>query len=231
MMDPTDLFTAALGLSSPWRVDDVRFIPDQGEIHFDVVCSEKRLPCPVCGEVDQPIHDRKSRTWQHLHFFQYKAFVHAELPRVACRCGKTTQVEVPWANARSGFTLLFEALAITLAKHLPVRQVAHLLGVTDHRLWKSLDRIVHAAREKESHEGVRRIGVDEKHVGRLGFISIFHDADQRRTLFATKGKDRSVFASFIDDLKAHDGDFMKIKAVSMDLSKSYQVGCSPPVSA
>lgn len=225
MMDPTDLFTAALGLATPWKVDDVRFDPDQGEIHFDVVCSEKRLPCPVCGEVDQPIHDRKSRTWQHLHFFQYKAFIHAALPRVACSCGKTTQVEVPWANARSGFTLLFEALAITLAKHLPVRQVAHLLGVTDHRLWKSLDRIVNGAREKESHQGAHRIGVDEKHVGRLGYISVFHDADQRRTLFATKGKDKRVFAPFIEDLKAHEGDPEKIEAVSMDLSKSYQAGC------
>jgi len=223
-MDPTDLFTAALGLHSPWRVEDVRFDPDQGEIHFDVICGEKRLPCPVCGEVDQPVHDRKSRTWQHLHFFQYKAFIHAALPRVACGCGKTTQVEVPWANTRSGFTLLFEALAITLAKHLPVRQVAQLLGVSDHRLWKSLERIVGSAREQESHEHVQRIGVDEKHVGRLGYVTLFHDSDTRRTLFATKGKDKSVFSPFVNDLQDHGGDKNKIKAVSMDLSRSFQAG-------
>lgn len=93
MQDPTDLFTAALGLQHPWRVEDVRFEPAQGEIHFDVVCSEKRLTCPVCGQTEQSIHDRKARTWQHLHFFQYRAYIHAQLPRVAC--GKTTQVEVP----------------------------------------------------------------------------------------------------------------------------------------
>ena len=49
MQDPTDLFTAALGLQSPWRVEEVRFEPEQGAIHFDVACGEKRLPCPVCG--------------------------------------------------------------------------------------------------------------------------------------------------------------------------------------
>lgn len=27
-------------------------------------------------------------------------------------------------------------------------------------------------------------------------------------------------------MKAHDGDLMKMKVVSMDLSKSYQVGCN-----
>jgi len=41
------------------------------------------------------MHDRAKRAWQHLHFFQYKAFVHAPLPRVKCgHCGKVTQVEV-----------------------------------------------------------------------------------------------------------------------------------------
>ncbi|MDT0496648.1 hypothetical protein RM530_04635 [Algiphilus sp. W345] len=30
------LFTAALGLSAPWRVTDIRFAPEAGEIHFDI---------------------------------------------------------------------------------------------------------------------------------------------------------------------------------------------------
>lgn len=33
----TELFTAALGLAEPWRVDAVRFAPEASEIHFDVV--------------------------------------------------------------------------------------------------------------------------------------------------------------------------------------------------
>lgn len=42
----TELFTTALGLSVPWRVDKVRFAPEAHEIHFDVVCDASRLPCP-----------------------------------------------------------------------------------------------------------------------------------------------------------------------------------------
>ena len=108
------LFTAALGLSAPWRVTDIRFAPEAGEIHFDIGCESLRLSCPVCGATDQSIHDRRDHTWQHLHFFQYRAFIHAPLPRVGCAaCGKTTQVAVPWARPGSGFTLLFEALVLT----------------------------------------------------------------------------------------------------------------------
>jgi len=195
MQDPTDLFTTALGLQPPWRVEGVRFEPERGEIHFEVVCAEKRLPCPVCGQAAQPVHDRKGRTWQPLHVFQYLAYIHAQLPRVACGgCGKTTQVEVPWARERSGFTLLFEALALTLAQRLPVRQVAHLLGMTDQRLWAALNRLVAEACTKQSHGGVHRVGVDEKHVGRLGYLSLFHDAEARRVLFVTPGRDQEVFA-------------------------------------
>ena len=76
----------------------------------------------------------------------------------------------------SGFTLLFETLALTLAQAMPVAQVARLLGVGDARLWRVLESIVGTARAEESFAGVSRIGVEEKHTGRLGFISLFHNA-------------------------------------------------------
>ena len=44
MSDPmTQLFTAALGLSEPWRVKAARFEQAKHEIHFDVVCDATRL--------------------------------------------------------------------------------------------------------------------------------------------------------------------------------------------
>ena len=222
------LFTAALGLSAPWRVTDIRFAPEAGEIHFDIGCESLRLCCPVCGATDQSIHDRRDHTWQHLHFFQYRAFIHAPLPRVGCAaCGKTTQVAVPWARPDSGFTLLFEALVLTLAQAMPVAQVARLLGASDARLWRVLQSIVTSARSEESCVEVSRIGVDEKHIGRLGFISLFHDAGPaRRVLFGTPGKDASVFEAFTADLIAHGGDPQAITAVSMDLSKAFQAGAA-----
>jgi len=227
-MEATGLFTAALGLHSPWAVADVRFTPEQGEIHFDVACASRRLACPVCKALDQPIHDRKARSWQHLHFFQYRAFIHAELPRVACGgCGKTTQVDVPWARPGSGFTVLFEAMAVMLAKAMPVAQVAQMLGVGDGRLWRCLTQIIAQARKQESFAKVTRVGVDEKHVGRLGFVSVFHDAGPvRRVLYGCPGRKADVFSSFVQDLRAHQGRVDAIEAVTMDLSAAYQAGAA-----
>jgi transposase len=82
------------------------------------------------------VHDTRKRSWQHLSFFQYRAYLHAPLPRLRCEsCGKTTPVEPPWARAQSGFTALMEALVVTLCQAMPVATVARYLGVDDGRLW------------------------------------------------------------------------------------------------
>ena len=61
------------------------------------------------------MHDRLKRKWRHLDFFQYEAWLHAKVPRIACKvCGKTTQMDVPWAREGSGVSALFEALAFSL---------------------------------------------------------------------------------------------------------------------
>ena len=61
------------------------FKPEADTIEFKVECWAQRLPCPACGALDQPMHDRLARHWQHLHFFQFRAFIDARLPRVAGR--------------------------------------------------------------------------------------------------------------------------------------------------
>jgi transposase len=51
------------------------------------------------------VHDRIKRAWRHLDFFEYEAWLHAQVPRIACTaCGKTTQMDVPWAREGSGFS-------------------------------------------------------------------------------------------------------------------------------
>ena len=122
------LFTSALGLQAPWSVQDVALDTSRRRIDFNLTCNASRLPCPHCAALDQGVHDRLTREWRHLDFFQFEAWLHAEVPRVACSaCGKTGQIDVPWAREGSGFTALFEALALSLCKELPVRQAAALL--------------------------------------------------------------------------------------------------------
>lgn len=88
---------------------------------------------------------------------------------------------MPWARERSGFTLLFEALVVTRVRMsgMPVRQVGALLGVTSPRLWRSLRALVDQAHAQVEMKAVAAVGVDEKYVGRLGTITVVHEARAR----------------------------------------------------
>ena len=51
------------------------------------------------------------------------------------RCG-VHQVAVPWAREGSGFTLLFEAMAMLLSEHMSVAEASAMLGEHDTRIWR-----------------------------------------------------------------------------------------------
>lgn len=220
------LFTAALGLQAPWRVQRAELSTAKHRIDFDVVCTERRLPCPHCGQIDQGIHERVSRSWRHLDFFQFEAWLHADIPRVRCSaCGKTSQVSVPWAREGSGFTLLFEALALSLCKELPVAQAARHLRADGKALWRRIEHYIKLARAKDDMSEVRHIGIDETSL-RKGheYVTGVHDLEQKRLLFMTEGRDHQTLEAFTKDLTEHGGSVQTISHVSMDMSAAYLKG-------
>lgn len=221
------LFTLALGLGSPWEVVAIQFDPEAGRIDFELGFEKgARFACPACNELGQPVHDTRERTWRHLSFFQYAAYVHAKVPRVDCgACGKTSQVPVPWARPESGFTLLMEAFVVTLCREMPVRKVAQLFGISDGAVWRVLDHHVEKARSKEDFSGVRSVGMDETACRRgHHYVSLFHDMDAARLLFGCEGKDKGTVGVFAADLKAHGGDPEAVTEACMDMSKAYIAG-------
>ena len=92
--------------------------------------------------------DTVEKTWRHLNFFQHEAYLTARVPRTKCdKCG-THLVNVPWARSDSGFTLLFEAMIMALAKSMPGKTIAQFVNEHDTRLWRVLHHYVDDAREK-----------------------------------------------------------------------------------
>ena len=173
------LFTSALGLQAPWSVQKVELDTVRRRIDFDLICNASRLACPHCGASDQGVHDRLSREWRHLDFFQFEAWLHADVPRIACSaCAKTTQIDVPWAREGSGFTALFEALALSLCQELPVRQAAALLRCSDKQLWRRIEHYVSAARALDDMSEVSIVGIDETSLRKgQNYITVVHDLD------------------------------------------------------
>jgi len=226
-MQPEALFGMALGIVPPWEVTEVSFSKESNRL--DITIDFQRgatFLCPVCG-APAPTYDTAEKTWQHLNFFQYEAYLHARVPRVNCPnegCG-VKQVQVPWARAGSGFTLLFEALVMTMARDMPVNVIARLLSVTDTRLWRVINAYVEMARAREDFSDVKRIGIDETSVKKgHDYVSFFFDLDKKKLLFGTEGKGNETVMDFVADLKRHGGDPEQITDAAIDMSKAFIKG-------
>jgi transposase len=220
-----DLFTRALGLAAPWQVVGVDFDAAERRLELRVDFPPgARFPCPESGE-PSPVHDSAERTWRHLDFFQHQAYLVARVPRVRCPDGAVRTVEVPWARPGSGFTLLFEALVMTLAAEMPVRAMAKLVAEHDTRLWRVIHHYVDAAWAAEDWSAVTRIGLDETSFRRgQDYVSVFADLDRRRVVYAIEGRDAPVVAGFAAELHAHGGQPEQVAEVCQDMSAAYREG-------
>ena len=135
------------------------------------------------------------------------------------------QVALPWARSGSGFTLLFEALVMALVAEMPVAAVGELIGEHDTRIWRIVHHYVDRALAREDLSTVTRVAVDETSFRRgQDYVSVFACLDQRRVVFATPGRDASVYGRFVADLGAHGGRAEQVKEVCQDMSESYLTG-------
>jgi transposase len=222
------LFSQALGLVKPWEVTQVSLDVQANKIDLHIAWNSDAAACPACGAPDQALHDHRQRSWRHLDFFQYEAHVHCQLPRVQCNaCKATCQLQVPWARTGSRFTLMFEALALTLAREMPVAACARILRSTSNAVWRQIDAHVALARTQESYADVKLIGIDETSCAKgHDYITLIHDLEQSRLIFATPGKDGTTIERFCLDIQTHQGRPEQIEVVCMDMSKAFIQGAA-----
>jgi transposase len=221
-----DLFTLALGLHQPWYCTKVEFSAKIGKLDIWVdFVRGARFSCPTCDATGCSVHDTTNKEWRHLNFFQHECYLHARVPRVRCEDCGVHLVPVPWARPGSGFTLLFEAMVMTLAESLPMSDVSRTVTEFDTKLWRIVKTYVADARATQSYAAVERVGIDETARARgHAYVSVFVDLDTRRVLFATPGKDQSTISAFCEDLAAHGGAASAITDVSMDMSPAFIAG-------
>jgi transposase len=134
-------------------------------------------------------------------------------------------VELPWTRPGSGFTLLYEALIMVLAREMPVKAVARLLREHDTRIWRVIEHYVQAAREKDLYFDVVQLGIDETS-RRKGhqYVTLFVDLETARVIFATEGKDSATIGCFSNYFHDQGGDSEAVKDICCDLSPAFISG-------
>ena len=131
-----------------------------------------------------------------------------------------------WARAGSGFTLLFEAYVLALAKTMPIANAAERLGEHDTRLWRIVEHYVWRAVEKLDLSRVRRVLPPTRSSAWRGhdYISLFVDMARRKVVYVADGKDAATVKEFADFLEAHGGRREAVTDASIDMGAAFEAG-------
>ncbi len=219
------LFESALGIAPPWYVQGVEF-DEQARtltIHIDFVAGSRFTHPQVAGE--HPVHDTQTKRLRHLNFFQHECYLSVRVPRMKLPDGRVALADPAWVGKLSGFTLLFEALVLMLARQMPFSAVARLVGESWHRVSAICQRYVELAVAGMDLSGVTALAIDETS-SRRGhqYLTLAADAIERRVVFVTEGKDADTLARLAQFLASHRGDPQQIQEVSIDMSPAFKKG-------
>lgn len=220
-MDNKQLYQLVLGLEPPWYVSRVEVRKDDEEIWIDLdVPPTATFCCPECGE-ESPRYDRSAqRCWRHLDTCQYRTILRASIPRMECPEHGVRQVRVPWAEDRGRFTVLFEAMAISMLGEATVLGTARMMGLTWNEAAGIQKRAVERGLARRKTEVVRAVGIDEKSFQkRHEYVTITTDLDRGRVLWVGDHRRKESLDAFYSDAMAKHLE--EIEDVVMDMWKPF----------
>ena len=232
-MDQNDLFAIGLGLTAPWKVarSGLEECDSQKKILYVDIDFENgsKFACPSCGQ-PCPVHDSEVKRWRHMNFWQHSTYLSARVPRIECPDHKVKQVEVPWARAQSGFTLMFEALVMALAKEMPIAAIAALIGEHDTRLWRIVRHYVDEAHAQQAWSEIVAVAIDEtatRKGHRYATVVVEIDMElkrEARLLFMTPERTAASVGEFVAEMDAHGAKAEQVQIAAIDMSPAYQKG-------
>src|SRR6266404_337668 len=194
---------------------------DEGEVHVYLAHEDKlNWACAECG-ASCPLYDHQAeRQWRHLDTCQYQTIVHAKPPRSQCSEHGVRVVKLPWAEANSRFTALFEALAIAWLKHASQKAVAEQLRLSWDAIHGILERAVERGLARRKAEQIPYLGVDEK-AFRKGhkYLTVVNDLTRGRVLYVAEDRKQESLDGFWGTLT--DAQQAGIEAVAMDMWDPY----------
>ena len=219
------VFAAAVGVAQPWFVKGTDF--DAAKRTLSVVIDFEpgsRFPHPDVAGV-HPVYDTQTRRYRHLNLFQHECYLDVRIPRVKLPDGRVLLIDPPWAGKLSGFTLLFEALVLTLCQQMPFAAVARMTGESWHRVHAICTRYVDLALAEVDLSDTTALAIDETAYRRgHNYLTLAADADQRKVVFVTEGRGHDTIAQLAEHLAQHQATPEQVTSVSIDMSPAFIKG-------
>ena len=228
-MESVELYRHLLGLNAPWTVErvDLDMARQHVEVHVGHAAGQ-RFACPDCGR-EMAVYDHLAeRAWRHLDSCQFLTYLHARPPRVSCPEHGVHQVTLPWAQAGSRFTNLFEALAIDILLAANVKKAAEILRITWDEAWHLMERAVYRGRAAKGNELPSQIGIDEKAIAKgHRYMTLVCDLQESTVEYIGEDRKEGSLAAYFDAFASEQRE--QIEAISLDMWPAYINACRDKV--
>jgi transposase len=214
-MQDKELYEKLLGLKTPWHVSEVDLRMEESKVTVRLAHDLMgRFPCPEC-EREGPTHDHRPRQWRHLDTCGFVTMIEADIPRVDCPVHGVRQAKVPWAEPGSGFTALFEALAISWLKVAPTNAVSERMKISWDEAWGIKERAVRRGLARREDTPIEELAVDETSFQkRHEYVTVLVD---RKTGIVIDILDDRKKATLKKWLQANKNRLKEVRSVSMDM--------------
>ena len=220
-MQDFQLYQQILGLTEPWRVEQVTLKLKDKTVEVRVGYADTLWGCPQCQQRMQ-IHDYEERRWRHLDSCQFQTMIVSRVPVVRCPTHGTQTVAVPWAEKYARFTRLFERFAIDVMLECSISGACDILKVS----WDEADgikqRAVKRGLARKQPKVMERLCVDEKGMGNgHNYLTIVANVSGDRTTVEYVGEEREQESldAFWESLTAEQ--LAGVEAVGMDMWEPY----------
>lgn len=217
-MRDTALYRQVLGLTQPWSVSRVALKVEEKRVDVWVDHpAGQTWSCPKCQAMLSCRDHAEERVWRHLDTCQFETYLHARIPRVDCPEHGVLNVSVPWAEARSRFTLLMECLIIDVPEQCAtVTGACELLGVSWDEAFGVMQRAVARGQARKEDLPIRHMGVDEK-AYRKGhsYMTVVCDLNRSTVEYVAQDRKAESLAGYFQSLSPHR--LQAIEAIAMDM--------------
>ncbi|PZP61192.1 MAG: ISL3 family transposase [Azospira oryzae] len=224
-MDSVELYRQLLGLTAPWTVERVEL--DMTRQHVEVYVGHaagQRFACPECGR-ELGVYDHQAeRVWRHLDSCQFRTYLHARPPRVSCPEHGVRQVRLPWAQAGSRFTHLFEALAVDVLLAANVKKAAEILRISWDEAWRLMERAVARGRAAKGQKMPGKVGVDEKAIAKgHRYMTLVCDLEEATVEYIGEDRQEASLAAYFEAFP--EPSRQNVEAISLDMWPAYINAC------
>lgn len=221
-MKDTELYQQILGLVSPWSVQSVKLDVASQEIAVHVDHPRGTLfKCPKCDKHLSCYDHGEERRWRHLDSCQFKTILVARIPRVECAEHGVQSVNVPWAEPKSRFTLMFERFAIDVLMAVQnVKGAMGLLRLKWDATWHIIEKAVQRGKARKQESLLPKIGIDEKAFAKgQNYISLLYNLETSTVEAISDGNDAQAGVECFSSLSQKQID--SVEAIAMDMSPAY----------